>query len=62
MLPIALSLASCAPSQPSTSEGELRFVRDGVVLPGGEDGTALPDGRRLVLRDWSPGESVSVGA
>ncbi|MFT5680438.1 MAG: hypothetical protein ACI8RZ_001344, partial [Myxococcota bacterium] len=41
----------CAPSQPSTSEGELRFVRDGVVLPGGEDGTALPDGRRLVLRD-----------
>lgn len=62
MLPIVLALASCAPSAPSSAEGELRFVRDGVVLPGGSDGTPLPDGRRLLSRDWSPGESVTAGA
>lgn len=67
MFPVTLSLASCVLSEPSSvapssAEGELLFVRDGVVLPGGEAGTALPDGRRLLSRSWSPGETVSVGS
>lgn len=50
---IALVLGcSRAPTPP-----EPTFVRDGILLAEG-DGRALPDGRVLVERAWSPGDEV----
>lgn len=54
-------LAACgaAPEPP----GELIFLRDAVLVPGAVDGgRQVGGGRNLVERDWTPGESVSVGA
>jgi hypothetical protein len=56
----AAGTSGCQPSPPPVT-GELQFVRDGVILPSAGDGQALPDGRSLLLQDWSPGESVSAG-
>lgn len=40
------------------SPGELVFLRDGLIAPGGDEGRALADGRRFLERDWRPGEVV----
>ncbi len=51
-------LLSCASPEPPV-EGELVFVRDGVLAPGAS-GQDVGGGRVLVERAWSPGESVSL--
>ena len=50
-------------SPPPAPEGELIFVRDGVVVPASLDvaGQDLPGARRLVAQAWAPGAAVSVG-
>ncbi len=46
---------------PPVVEGELVFVRDGVVSPVAEgEGQALVGGGRLVSRSWTPGEMVQL--
>lgn len=59
---LSLLLLSCTGTPPvdSPPSGELIFVRDGVIAPGGSSGQALADGRRFIARDWSPGESVTI--
>ena len=59
---ILFACAGSEPETPPTPEGELIFVRGGVVGPPGLDaGRALPGDRALVERGWSPGEAVSLG-
>lgn len=49
-------------SSPPPPDGELLFVRDGIVVPSRDvEGTAVGGNRTLVNRAWSPGERVSVG-
>lgn len=40
--------------------GELVFLRDGLIAPGGDAGQLLADGRRFVPRPWAPGQAVSL--
>jgi len=59
---LLFACADSEPEAPSEPEGELIFVRDGVVAPAGvEAGRPLPGGRALVSRSWSPGEAISLG-
>lgn len=51
----AALLAGCAPAP---GPDAVTFVRGGLVVPASEAGTPLPDGRRLVPRDWAPGVLV----
>lgn len=66
-LSASAALVACSASEPAAPpvEGELVFVRGGVVSPiAGEaadgEGQPLPGGGRLVARDWQPGETVSL--
>ena len=59
---LALLLASCTTQQPSLAEGELVFVRDGVIAPGViEGGQVIGDNRSLLSHKWTPGEPVNIG-
>lgn len=55
--PLLAALLGCEEPPPP---GELVFVRGGVIAPSGE-GRALPGGRVLVERAWTPGDRVSLG-
>ena len=58
----ALALLACTGSPPDDAPDlDIRFVRGGLLVSGGSEGRALPGGRRLIEKAWSPGESVSVG-
>ena len=57
---LSLLLACAGTSDPPVIDGEIVFVRGGLVLPGEGQGQPLPGDRRLVARDWKPGESVTM--
>ena len=55
----ALALGCATPQEP---DGELVFVRDGIIASTEIDaGRAIGGGRTLVPRPWTAGETVSVG-
>jgi hypothetical protein len=55
-------LAACTTPPPTLAEGELVFVRDGVIVPGALDGAqAIGDNRSLVTQKWKPGEQITLG-
>ncbi len=58
---IGLLLAACRPADPPAPPGELRFVEGGVLAPPGAGGRPVGGGRELLLRPWTPGESVDAG-
>lgn len=59
LLPCLLLACTRSPVLP---QGEVVFLRGGIVIPGKTDGQALPGGLgTLVSMDWTPLESVDVG-
>ena len=52
-------LMGCA--RPAPPAERLVFLRDAVIGPSGSGGHPLADGRELVTRRWSAGESVALG-
>ena len=53
-----LALGCSTPPEPT---GELIFVRDGVIAPDtANTGQPIGNGRRLVERAWTAGETVSM--
>lgn len=65
LLPLLTLLSPLACSRPPPpGDGELVFLRDGVLLPApveGVEGRTLPGGRVLLERPWSPGQRIDVG-
>lgn len=53
-----LALGCSTPPEPT---GELIFVRDGIIAPDrAGSGRAIGNDRRLIERDWTPGEAVAL--
>ena len=59
---LALPLG-CGEASAPLAEGELVFVRGGMITPGPVDG-AIPvgGGRSLLVQEWEPGHRTTVGA
>lgn len=59
---LACGLLSCGTTAPAPVQGELIFVRGGVVAPShAAQGRSLPADRVLLTRAWQPGQRLSLG-
>ena len=55
-------LAGCITSSPTMEEGELVFVRDAIIVPGNLEGAhSIGGNRSLLVRKWTPGETLTLG-
>lgn len=68
VIPLPLLLLSCrsAPTLPPLTTGEVVFVRDGLIVDAAEapeaEARALPGGRWLISRAWSPAQPLTLGS